>query len=47
MILTTPEECDTWLDAPIPVALELQRPLGDETLIIVARGGKEDGAAPI
>jgi putative SOS response-associated peptidase YedK len=44
VILTTPEECDTWLTAPAPIALELQRPLGDEALIIVARGGKQDGA---
>ncbi len=25
-ILTTPEECDTWLSAESPEALELQRP---------------------
>ena len=44
VILTTPEECDVWLEAPAPIALALQRPLGDEALIIVGRGGKEDGA---
>jgi hypothetical protein len=32
-----------WMTAPAPIALELQRPLGDEALIIVARGGKQDG----
>jgi hypothetical protein len=35
-ILTTPAECDTWLTAPAPIALALQRLLGDEALIIVS-----------
>jgi putative SOS response-associated peptidase YedK len=43
VILTTPEEIDTWLDAPTPVALQLQRPLPDDALVIVARGQKQDG----
>jgi putative SOS response-associated peptidase YedK len=43
VILTTPDECDVWMTAPAPNALELQRPSGDEALIIVARGGKQDG----
>ena len=30
VILATPEECDVWMTAPTPIALELQRPLGDE-----------------
>jgi putative SOS response-associated peptidase YedK len=42
VILTTPEECATWLAAPAPIALELQRPLPDGSLRIVARGAKED-----
>ncbi len=46
VILTTPEEIDTWLTAPAPIALELQRPLPDDALIVVARGAKQDGAEP-
>jgi putative SOS response-associated peptidase YedK len=44
VILTTPEECDAWLAAPVGEALHLQRPLPDALLSIVARGGKQDGA---
>jgi len=43
VILTTPEEVDSWLAAPMAVALTLQRPLPDGALKIVARGGKSDG----
>ena len=43
-ILRTPEEVDTWLGAPTPEALKLQRPLPDGSLQIVARGTKKDGA---
>ena len=42
VILTTPEEVHLWLLADAPKALELQRPLHDEELRIVARGEKED-----
>jgi putative SOS response-associated peptidase YedK len=42
VILTTPEECDTWLSVPLADALKLQRPLPDGALRIVARGKKED-----
>ena len=42
VLLTTPEECDTWLNAPAAEALQLQRPLPDG-LAIVARGAKQDG----
>jgi putative SOS response-associated peptidase YedK len=38
VILTTPEECDRWLDAEPADALELQRPAPDESMIVVARG---------
>jgi hypothetical protein len=41
--LTMPEEVDTWPDAPAPIALQLQRPLPDDALVIVARGEKQDG----
>jgi putative SOS response-associated peptidase YedK len=43
VILTTPAEIDLWLLADAPKALELQRPLPDDALRIVASGEKEDG----
>jgi putative SOS response-associated peptidase YedK len=43
VILTTREEIDTWMDAPTPISLQLQRPLADGALIVVARGEKQDG----
>jgi putative SOS response-associated peptidase YedK len=43
VILTTPDECEAWLSAPLEDALKLQRPLPDDALQIVARGEKEDG----
>ncbi|MGX9964780.1 SOS response-associated peptidase [Roseomonas sp. F4] len=42
VILTEATECETWLDAPWEVAKELQRPLPDAALTIVARGEKQD-----
>ena len=42
VILTTPEEIDLWLHADAPKALELQRPLPDDVLRIVASGDRED-----
>jgi putative SOS response-associated peptidase YedK len=45
VILTRDEDIETWLSAPAPVALELQRPLPNEALRIVARGKREDGPA--
>jgi putative SOS response-associated peptidase YedK len=48
VILRNSEEVETWLTAPTPVALQLQRPLPDDALKIVARGAKQDGAlAPL
>ncbi len=47
VILTTPEECEAWLTAPTAGALALQRPLPDGMLSVVARGTKQDGAAPV
>lgn len=43
VILTTPDELETWLTAPAAEALALQRPLPDGSLSIVARGEKQDG----
>jgi putative SOS response-associated peptidase YedK len=42
VILTTPDEVETWMTAPPDEALTLQRPLPDGALRIVARGVKED-----
>jgi putative SOS response-associated peptidase YedK len=42
VILTTPEECETWMTAPWE-ARALQRPLPDGSLDIFARGVKKDG----
>ena len=42
VILTTQEEIDIWMSAPVPEALTLQRPLSDAALVIVGRGGKKD-----
>jgi putative SOS response-associated peptidase YedK len=44
VILRTAEEVETWMTAPADEALQLQRPLPDGTLRIVARGAKEDTA---
>jgi putative SOS response-associated peptidase YedK len=43
VILTQPEEIERWLTAPAEEALDLQRPLDDGVLKIVATGEKEDG----
>jgi putative SOS response-associated peptidase YedK len=42
VILTAPEEYETWLTAPAEVALNLQRPLSDDMLEIVAEGARND-----
>ena len=41
VILTTPEEVETWMTAPAEEAVKLQRPLPDGPLRIVARGIKQ------
>jgi putative SOS response-associated peptidase YedK len=46
VLLRTAEETDLWLTAPTENALELQRPLPDGTLEIVAVGHRQDGPAP-
>jgi putative SOS response-associated peptidase YedK len=43
VILTTPEEIETWMTAPSDDALKLHRSLPDDSLQIVARGSKKDG----
>jgi putative SOS response-associated peptidase YedK len=42
VILTEPEELETWMRAPWSEAIKLQRPLADSQLMIVARGEKQD-----
>ena len=42
VLLTTPEECEIWMTAPADEALQLQRPLNDALLSVVARGEKQD-----
>ena len=44
VLLTTPEEWRTWLEAPTEEALALQRPLPDGMMREVARGERKDGA---
>jgi len=46
VILTTPDEVESWMTAPPDEALKLQRPLPDGRLRIVARGVKEDPPGP-
>lgn len=43
VILTTQDEIEHWMTAPAEEALQLQRPLPDGALKIVARGNKKDG----
>jgi putative SOS response-associated peptidase YedK len=45
VILTKPDEVETWMTAPPDEARKLQRPLPDASLRIVARGVKEDQVA--
>ncbi|MDB5318335.1 MAG: hypothetical protein JWO24_4179 [Rhodospirillales bacterium] len=45
VILTKPEEIETWLTADPLEALTLQRPLPDGALQVVARGSKQDPPA--
>ena len=42
VVLTKPDEIETWLTAPAEEALQLQRPLPGGALKIVARGQKYD-----
>jgi len=45
VLLTKPEEWSTWLAAPTEIAVELQRPLPNATMRIVAQGARRDPAA--
>jgi putative SOS response-associated peptidase YedK len=47
VILTTAAGIHLWLTAPAPEALNIQRPLPDDPLRIVARGERRDGAAAV
>jgi putative SOS response-associated peptidase YedK len=42
VILTEESEIDAWLNAPTPIAMEMQRPLANGRLQIVARGARQD-----
>jgi len=44
VILTEPDEFEVWLEADWKEACDLQRPLPDDVLQIVARGHRSDGA---
>ena len=44
VILTTPADVDRWLTEETPSALELQRPLAENALQIVAKAERSDGA---
>jgi putative SOS response-associated peptidase YedK len=43
-VILTGQECDAWLEADVPTALALQRPLPPERLVIVATGERQDAA---
>jgi putative SOS response-associated peptidase YedK len=45
VILTKPDENETWMTAPVENALKLQRTLADRTLQIVAIGDRKDESA--
>jgi putative SOS response-associated peptidase YedK len=47
VILTTADEIDTWLRAPTAEALQLQRPLADDALRIVATGERQDSVPAV
>ena len=43
VILTKPDEWETWLTAPFDEARALQRPLSNDVLKVVAEGERRDG----
>jgi putative SOS response-associated peptidase YedK len=46
VLLTTPEECDAWLEGSLEEAMAMQRPLPAEALRIVAVGPRKDEGEP-
>ena len=42
VVLSTEQECETWLTAPAEEALALQRPAPDELLRVVTKGARQD-----
>jgi hypothetical protein len=44
VLLTTPDETDTWLEAPWEIARELQHPLPYDGTFIVSKGNRKDPA---
>ena len=47
VILTNAADADTWLTAPWSEVCQLQRPLPDGDLMVVARGDKKDATAEL
>jgi putative SOS response-associated peptidase YedK len=47
VILSSADEIETWMSAPAEEALQLQRPLSDGMLKIVARGERKDEALAV
>lgn len=47
VILSDPDEIETWMNAPAQIALELQRKLPDGALTVVARGPRQDGGTGV
>jgi len=45
LLLTTENEADRWLTAPVEEALKLQRPLAADQMMVVAKGERKDEAA--
>jgi len=44
-VILTGEDCDTWLEADTPIALQLQHAFAVDRMAIVATGPRHDGAA--
>jgi putative SOS response-associated peptidase YedK len=44
-VILTGEDCDTWLEADTPIALQLQHPFPADRMAIVATGPRKDEAA--